>query len=710
MAPARSEEAPQEVLITIDIGTTTVKAFVSENPDSPDSIDYPLEFRLSDDADRKKTTTELDTTIALSEDGQHCVFGPDGLSFSGFHIFRDWKLGAMGFEPYAHSLARSCELLEASAPQIGPVNPASLYRKLLSHISETAKEHLHRKYGGNFDAIKCYLTYPVSCSESLRLLLLQEPSAVGMEVTGAVSEAMAAAYYFVKYKRSLGLPRGAKLFIDFGGATVDGVAVYEDSTDQIKQACPTHGFPGGGQMINQFARNWLTKQCPDWTALDCDVHWTLNISSQIDRCKRNFNGQSSHILHDGNGRPITLPSHVMKSFFEPLIAGGVGLAKKLYESAMSAGHLVNAVVVCGGVGENGWFFEELSRRILDETGVAICRRMSEPGAIAHGALCYARSPIVEECVITRHLGLSYDGDYTRNGKPLKLGAWHRGIGWILREGQDPNQLPGCLRFTKKIQPDSTDKGDLIIETEMYVTPANLKTFGKYIRKNRLIEWDCDITYPATERILARLSRLGKFSGMLPHKEMFPLGIETKEVEFEFQLTLEADKQLLKASFSVKLRDGRFCPLEDVRYIPLPLVPRSEFMNPCVRYGQDFANRSEEKEQTPNRGPQSLASVASLPASLESRGPSTTRAHSGPAIVVPQSPVQSERATSTTREWSLPPRRHVIRRHDWGRYSRIWKPPELLPSDYANAKETAVRLNRKYGRSRQGSPRLVPYSS
>lgn len=222
MAHARSDEAPENVLIAIDIGTTTVKAFVSENPDSPDSVDYPLEFRSSDHADRKKTTTELDTTLAFSENGQDCVFGPDGLSYSGAHIFRDWKLGAMGFEPYAHSLAKSCELLQASAPQIGPVNPASLYRKLLSHILDTAKGHLHQKYGGNFDAIKCYLTYPVSCSESLRLLLLQEPSAVGMEVMGAVSEAMAAAYYFIKYKRSINLPRGAKLFIDFGGATVVG--------------------------------------------------------------------------------------------------------------------------------------------------------------------------------------------------------------------------------------------------------------------------------------------------------------------------------------------------------------------------------------------------------------------------------------------------------------------------------------------------------
>lgn len=70
-----------------------------------------------------------------------------------------------------------------------------------------------------------------------------------------------------------------------------------------------------------------------------------------------------------------------------------------------------------------------------------------PEAIAHGALCYSRSPIVEECVITRHLGLSYDGEYTRSGKPLKLGTWHRGIGWILREvGLQFRKKAGCRCF------------------------------------------------------------------------------------------------------------------------------------------------------------------------------------------------------------------------------------------------------------------------
>ncbi|KAJ9480819.1 hypothetical protein VN97_g12707 [Penicillium thymicola] len=218
MAQSCSEQAPEVVLLAIDIGTTYAKVFLSENPDSPDPVDYALEFRLSSD-DRKKTTTELDTTLVFSENGQVWMFGPNGLSFSGAHVFTEWKLGAMGLEPYAQMLAKACERLQESAPQLESVSAATPFRKLFSHIRDTAKQHLQQKYGGSFDAIKCYLTYPVSCSESLRLLLRQEASCVGLDVIGGVSEPWAAAHY-IKSKTRLELPPGAKLIIDFGGATV----------------------------------------------------------------------------------------------------------------------------------------------------------------------------------------------------------------------------------------------------------------------------------------------------------------------------------------------------------------------------------------------------------------------------------------------------------------------------------------------------------
>ncbi|KAK4924812.1 hypothetical protein LTR66_016431, partial [Elasticomyces elasticus] len=237
MAESCSEQACEVVRITIDIGCSNIKAFLSENPDS-DSVDYSLEFPSSGD-DRRRTTTELDTTIVFSADGHDCVFGSDGGSLSGGHVIVDWKLGAMGLEPYASRLATACEELQQSAPHLGKINPATIYRKLFSHIVDTAQGQLYRKHGRRFDGIECYLTYPVSCSESLKLLLYQEATAVGLNVKGGVSEPLAAAYY-IKSQTSLKLQPGAKLIIDFGGATVDAAVVYEDNTGCIMQACASH--------------------------------------------------------------------------------------------------------------------------------------------------------------------------------------------------------------------------------------------------------------------------------------------------------------------------------------------------------------------------------------------------------------------------------------------------------------------------------------
>jgi hypothetical protein len=60
------------------------------------------------------------------------------------------------------------------------------------------------------------------------------------------------------------------------------------------------------------------------------------------------------------------------------------------------------------------------------------------GVVARGALCYARSPLVEECVTTRHLGFTYDGNYDEFGKLLKSGILNKGLGWVIR-------AVGCLR-------------------------------------------------------------------------------------------------------------------------------------------------------------------------------------------------------------------------------------------------------------------------
>jgi hypothetical protein len=55
------------------------------------------------------------------------------------------------------------------------------------------------------------------------------------------------------------------------------------------------------------------------------------------------------------------------------------------------------------------------------------------GVVASGALCYARCPLVEECVATRHLAFTYLGDYHhQSGKRLKSGILQKGLGWVIR--------------------------------------------------------------------------------------------------------------------------------------------------------------------------------------------------------------------------------------------------------------------------------------
>lgn len=69
------------------------------------------------------------------------------------------------------------------------------------------------------------------------------------------------------------------------------------------------GYRGGGQMVNHLIREWLKKMCPDWTALHDDEQWIRGgVSSQIERCKREFSGRSDHAVWDGYGHEVTIPA------------------------------------------------------------------------------------------------------------------------------------------------------------------------------------------------------------------------------------------------------------------------------------------------------------------------------------------------------------------------------------------------------------------
>lgn len=202
-----------------------------------------------------KHTTELDTTIVFTENPQKFTFGADGLSYANGLVFRHWKLGAMGVEPYAGRLIQLCRRLQQ---KLGHFTPASLFRILFEHVLKTAKDHLRKKHGESFGPIKTWLTYPVSCGESIRVLLLQEAIAAGLDVMGSGSESRTAAC-FLETKTDLHLPDGARLILDFGGATVvecrclaphckppsnnsqDATVLYKHDDSQWVQACATDG-------------------------------------------------------------------------------------------------------------------------------------------------------------------------------------------------------------------------------------------------------------------------------------------------------------------------------------------------------------------------------------------------------------------------------------------------------------------------------------
>ncbi|KAJ5335714.1 uncharacterized protein N7506_005650 [Penicillium brevicompactum] len=582
MSESRSEQACVVVRITIDF--------------------VPVERR------RQNKTTEIDITIVFSANGHDCVFGSDGGSLSGGHVIMDWKVGAMGLEPYASRLATACEELRQSAPQVGEINPATIYRRLLSHIVDTVQGQLYRRHGRRFDGIECYLTYPVSCSESLKLLLYQAATAVDLNVLGGVSEPLAAAYY-IKSKTSLKFQSGAKLIIDLGSATVDVSVVYEDSMGCIMQACASDGLRP--RPISN----------PD--ALPTRRRWALYTSLSFNRCKRSFNGRSDHVICYGDGKAATISSDTMESFFEPLISRSVGLAEDMCNRTRLAGHPVNTIVVCGDVTGNYWFFQDFEQRQLSQTGIAICIQVPEPEIIAHGALAYSRSPIVEDHAIAQRLDLSYIGDYTKSGRRLKRRDWRTGIGWFLSEGQLATGLPRLLTFTKDIEPGTDDEADHLIETNVYTTYADSRELGQHIRENDLVDWDCGITYPVTDSILSTLSHLGTISGILPHEKLFPLRAEMYGSEFELQLTLEAYNNLLETQFAVKLPSGILCPLKDVRYFPLQLAPRSELLNRGALSDQIPANGTARDEPRSIHEQQNLTlSGSSLWVSPRSRGPST----------------------------------------------------------------------------------------
>ncbi|OKO98101.1 hypothetical protein PENSUB_9537 [Penicillium subrubescens] len=226
MEQTQHREVPREIWLAIDFGTNTTEVAVSVDPTNPaGTADYLLKFPSSASTQVENYTTELDTTIVFTKDAKKFSFGSDGASYANREMFRHWKLGTMGVKPYDENLIESCRgVQQCLGLEHGHFTPASLFRILFEHILKTAKDHLRNEYGESFGPIKAWLTYPVSCGESIRILLLQEAIAAGIVVMGSVSESLSAACFLEKKhnlsKHNPPLPDGARLILDFGGATL----------------------------------------------------------------------------------------------------------------------------------------------------------------------------------------------------------------------------------------------------------------------------------------------------------------------------------------------------------------------------------------------------------------------------------------------------------------------------------------------------------
>ena len=209
------KKVPDKVRAGIDIGAYAIKVFLSEISDSAQPsaklVNYPLEFRTA-----RTKTTELSTTLVFSGNELHFAY-LGGLTHTDGRVFRDYKLGTMGLQPFARMLAEVCDLL--SAPGKAPFTPANLFRTIFAHIYEKIQAHLYRKYNFRFDEIECVLTYPVSHGQSLQIVYLQEASAAGFKVVESVSESMAVV--FALHSEKAFTPQdGASLVFDMGAATM----------------------------------------------------------------------------------------------------------------------------------------------------------------------------------------------------------------------------------------------------------------------------------------------------------------------------------------------------------------------------------------------------------------------------------------------------------------------------------------------------------
>ncbi|KAF9882851.1 hypothetical protein FE257_004963 [Aspergillus nanangensis] len=483
--------------IGIDLGTSsiTVAYALRRSPEI-----WLLKFE-SDTA--QKDSNELPASFARSEDTYH--FGPNADAFKGCVLYEHIKLGITGRQPYRNKLLRD---LHAANEKFGlRETPVSLLTQLLQHILKCLEAQVLEdpQFGElladrSFKSLptRCWITYPVRQNDALRISLAEAGLAVGIEDIDGVSESLAAGHFAVLKSGITFSTPSVVLLIDCGGGSTDAAVLlveFANVQKRIRIVCATDGFSGGGQTVNEAFLTWLSRE-------HSNVRDREDISAKFDSRKRAFDGIGVLRLT----KDISLhPRDTMASFHEPLVSNITELLK------------------------------------------------THVGAVAKGALLYARSPLTEPHIARANVGLGYLEDRDDKGNPFEGDKVEQAIGWVIRKGQAFGD-ESYVEYLKTVYRDEPGRPNHIIATPVYVTTDNFDE--SRIVENERIEWNCRITYPL-DGVRRDLKNLGIAEATIPHDILFPPGSTQQVVEARFVCTFKQKGQLLWLDFSLKMKNELF---------------------------------------------------------------------------------------------------------------------------------------------------------
>ncbi|KAJ5288458.1 hypothetical protein N7508_011233 [Penicillium antarcticum] len=420
-----------KLVVAVDIGTTSTVVCWKWS-DSNDS--YVLKFPSDGNA---KTNEELEAVLGCSQ--QNWYYGDDARYRSEVVVFEHPKLAAMGQQPYTKLLE---EALRGATEQRGlAVTLGDLYEKIFSYIWDTLKGQFLKtperdRYCGdrNFDEIPkhCRVTYPVQYNAWLRMILADAAKNVGFHEVDGVPEPVAAGYFV----RSEATPvlSGLKtiLILDCGGGSTDAATLSFDDEGRIKLVCPTDGFNGGSQMINDAVRDALQARFPD----------------------------NNYLRDDSRAE--------MKTFFHPLVQNTLALLQKQATSASEKGFPPTIFVMTGGLSRNIWVRETIfseARRLIPGIECS-CEIAAE--TVARGALYYAQNPVKEETVARVDLGLTYLEDRSPRGRPLGGDRVEEAIAWVIVRGRAAGP-ESRVELIKIVYRESLEPANNIISSKVFTT-------------------------------------------------------------------------------------------------------------------------------------------------------------------------------------------------------------------------------------------------